>query len=93
MITASQLRAARGLLDWSRAQCAKVIGVSAETIKNIEQGKFVPAQTTVEKILSGFAEHGVEFYSQHVVALKDTIEAIKDGDNNDENTERTGTAD
>ena len=35
MITAAQLRAARGLLDWTRSDLAKAANVSPETIKNI----------------------------------------------------------
>lgn len=70
-ITSAQLRAARALLDWSRAQCAAVVGVSAETIKNIEQETFAPTPATLERILAGFSAHGVEFFSQHGVTLKD----------------------
>lgn len=69
-ITPVQLRAARALLDWSRAQCGKFAGISAETVKNIEQGKFTPSASTVEKILHVFSEHGVEFFTQHGVSLK-----------------------
>lgn len=70
VIFPSQLRAARGLMDWSRAQCGAIVGVSAETIKNIEQGKFTPAPSTVKKILAGFAAYGVDFITQHGVALR-----------------------
>ncbi|GEM_PF-1777610 len=71
-VTPEQLRAARALLDWSRTQCAKAVGLSAETIKNIEHDIFVPTQDTIEKIISGFSCHGVEFFTQHGVSLKDT---------------------
>src|SRR5580704_17675732 len=42
MITAAQLRAARGLLDWTRADLAKAANSSPETVKNIEHGTFKP---------------------------------------------------
>ncbi|MDD3181201.1 MAG: helix-turn-helix transcriptional regulator [Alphaproteobacteria bacterium] len=71
VITPEQLRAARGLLDWSRHVCGKVIGVSSETVKNIEKGVYVPSDDTVEKIINGFSIHGVSFFTQHGVSLKE----------------------
>jgi transcriptional regulator with XRE-family HTH domain len=61
MITAAQLRAARGLLDWSRSDLSKASKVSQETIKNIEHGVFRPQETTEEAIIGAFAAQGVEF--------------------------------
>lgn len=61
MITAAQLRAARGLLNWTRTELAKASGISAETIKNIEHGLYTPQESTVAAIVSGFAAHDVEF--------------------------------
>ncbi len=71
IVTPEQLRAARGLLDWSRSQCGKVVGVSAETVKNIEKGVYVPSDETIEKIISGFSVYGVSFFTQHGVALRE----------------------
>lgn len=70
MIKPSQLRAARALMDWSRVECASVVGVSPETIKNIEQEKFVPSPPTIEKIVHCFADYGVEFFVLHGVGIK-----------------------
>jgi len=56
-----QLRAARGLLHWSRSQCASAVGISPETIKNIEYGSYSPQSSTCQNILRTFAENGVEF--------------------------------
>jgi len=61
MITAAQLRAARGLLDWTRSDLAKAANVSPETIKNIEHGTFRPQETTAEAIVRAFSVHGVVF--------------------------------
>ena len=61
MITAAQLRAARGLLDWTRSDLAKAASVSPETIKNIEHGTFRPQENTADAITRAFAAHGVEF--------------------------------
>ncbi|MFA5040921.1 MAG: helix-turn-helix transcriptional regulator [Bdellovibrionales bacterium] len=61
MITASQLRAARGLLDWSRSDLSKASKVSQETIKNIEHGIFRPQETTEDAIIRAFAAQDVDF--------------------------------
>ncbi len=75
-----QLRAARALLDWSRAQCGKFVGISAETVKNIEHGQFMPTAATVEKIISVFSDHGVEFFTQHGVSLKEKLQQHSSAD-------------
>lgn len=61
MITPAQLRAARGLLDWTRSELAKASGLSAETIKNIEHGIYTPQENTIAAIVNAFATHHVEF--------------------------------
>ena len=61
MFTDAQLRAARGLLDWTRADLAKAAGVSPETIKNIEHGTFKPQEATADAIERAFAVHDVKF--------------------------------
>ena len=58
------LRAARGLLNWSREDLKKASGVSMETIKNIEGGIWKPNDDTHMKIVDTFAKHGVEFIWQ-----------------------------
>jgi DNA-binding XRE family transcriptional regulator len=74
MITAAQLRAARGLVDWTRNELAKAANVSPETVKNIEHGIFRPQEETAERIVKTFAAHGVEFTESEGVRLhKDTV--------------------
>ncbi len=70
MITAAQLRAARGLLDWSRSDLSKASGVSPETIKNIEHGTFRPQETTEDAIVRAFSSRGVEFTENEGVILR-----------------------
>jgi transcriptional regulator with XRE-family HTH domain len=77
-MTPAQLRAARGLLDWSRRELNAASGVSVDTLKNIETVKFTPQETTAEKLLITLAAHGVELigsrYVQGVVmVLKDKV--------------------
>ena len=38
MITSEQCRAARGLLDWTQAQLADAVGLSALSIRTFEKG-------------------------------------------------------
>jgi transcriptional regulator with XRE-family HTH domain len=74
MITAAQLRAARGLLDWTRADLAKAAGISPETVKNIEHGTFKPQEGTAENIYRAFAVHDVEFLENEGVRIRrDTV--------------------
>ncbi len=74
MITAAQLRAARGLLDWSRSELSKASKVSQETIKNIEHGVFRPQETTEEAIIRAFAAQGVEFVEANGVRqVRDSV--------------------
>jgi transcriptional regulator with XRE-family HTH domain len=65
-------------LNWSRKELNAASGVSVDTLKNIETGKFIPQETTTEKLLSSLAAHGVELigsrYVQGVVmVLKDKV--------------------
>jgi len=57
----SELRAARSMLDWSRGELAKEAGISAETIKNIEHGTFLPKEETLKAIIETFARYGIQF--------------------------------
>jgi DNA-binding XRE family transcriptional regulator len=70
MITAAQLRAARGLLDWTRADLAKAANISPETVKNIEHGTFRPQENTAEAIKRAFSAHDVVFIENEGVQLR-----------------------
>lgn len=74
MITAAQLRAARGLVDWTRNELAKAANISPETVKNIEHGIFRPQEETAERIVRTFKAQGVEFTDNEGVRLyKDSV--------------------
>lgn len=73
-ISGPQLRAARGMLDWTREQLAKEAGISQETIKNIEHGIFRPQESTTSAIIKAFAIHDVVFTeSEGVQVRKDSV--------------------
>ena len=50
MITADQLRAARGLLGWSQSNLAEASGVAISTIKRME-GNRGPLRSSAENLL------------------------------------------
>ncbi len=79
IITAAQLRAARGLLDWTRSELAKASGLSPETIKNIEHGIYTPQEATIKAILDTFAQNDVEFTENEGVRKRDDIISIIEG--------------
>ncbi len=57
----SQLRAARGMLGWSRGELAKEARLSAETIKNIEHSIYSPKEETIKTLVKVFARRGIQF--------------------------------
>jgi len=61
-MTPAQVRAARGFLGWARDELKAASGVSVETIKNIEHGRFHPHAETANKLRLTFAHHGVGFF-------------------------------
>jgi DNA-binding XRE family transcriptional regulator len=70
MITGPQLRAARGLLDWTRTELAEAAKISPETVKNIEHGTFRPQEQTAQAIYTAFAQHDVEFTDNQGVQVR-----------------------
>ena len=70
-LTAAQLRAARGLLDWTRADLADAAKVSPETVKNIEHGVFRPQEETAQRIIKAFEERDVMFTEHSGVRIAD----------------------
>lgn len=50
MVTASQVRAARALVDWSQQQLQEATGFSATTIKRMESDKIGPGKSSVENL-------------------------------------------
>ncbi len=63
MITSAQIRAARGLLDWSRKDLAEHSGVSFASMIRLESFEGIPSSNirTLEAIKKAFEEEGIEF--------------------------------
>lgn len=70
MITGRQIRAARGLLDWSAVALAKKAGLTRETINKIEDETVQPREGTLADIIRVFDENGVEFTPNSGLRLK-----------------------
>lgn len=63
MITSAQIRAARGLLNWSRKDLAENSGVSFASMMRLESFDGVPSSNikTLDAIKLAFEKEGVEF--------------------------------
>ena len=63
MITSSQIRAARGMLNWSRKDLAEHSGVSFASMMRLESFSGVPASNfkTLESVKQAFEKAGIEF--------------------------------
>jgi transcriptional regulator with XRE-family HTH domain len=78
-ISPSQLRAARGLLNWSRKDLAKFSGISEPTLHRYENGEHGPIAHTVNKLFAVFDKHGVEFSDHQGVRFKPSNITVYDG--------------
>jgi transcriptional regulator with XRE-family HTH domain len=72
MINPRQIRAARGLLDWSTADLAERVGLARDSIKRIEDGATTPREGTLSDIAAAFTDAGVEFIDNNGVRLRPT---------------------
>ena len=63
MITSAQIRAARGMLNWSRKDLAEHSGVSFASMMRLESFEGVPASNfkTLESVKQAFEKAGIEF--------------------------------
>jgi DNA-binding XRE family transcriptional regulator len=61
MVTAAQIRAARGLLGLSQVWLAKLAGISPTALVNIETGAGDPKASTLAAIIAALEKEGAEF--------------------------------
>lgn len=61
MLTGKQIRAARVFIDWQAKDLAKAVGCSRVAIQNYERGLTRPKPEMSDKIVSAFAQEGIEF--------------------------------
>ena len=60
-LTASQIRAARGVLNWSQEELAEASTLSIATIRKLELGNISPRGNTNQLICQAFENAGLEF--------------------------------
>ena len=65
MISASQCRAARGLLDWSQQDLANRSGVGIVTIRQLEGETHQPRRATLTVVRQALEKAGVEFIEEN----------------------------
>jgi transcriptional regulator with XRE-family HTH domain len=65
VITPSQCRAARGLLEWSQQELAEYAQVGVVTVHQLEAGTSEPRRATLQAIRRAFETAGVEFIDEN----------------------------
>ena len=61
IVSARQIRAARGLLGWTRTALADRAIVSTTTVADIERGDVNPKTSTMISIIHALEKAGIEF--------------------------------
>ncbi len=69
-ITTAQMRAARGLLNWSQQDLSERTDISATSIGSIENGISTPRESTLTAIRKAFEDSGIEFLPNDGVRKK-----------------------
>ena len=60
MLTPEQCRAARGWLDWSQSDLAKLAHVSLSTVRDFEKGRRMPIANNMEALRRAIEAAGVQ---------------------------------
>ena len=79
-VSASQIRAARALLDWSQEDLASASDLSIATIHKIESGQISPRNKTISSIISTMEQANIEFTSPMGVQLKSNDVRVLEGE-------------
>lgn len=78
MLTISQIKAARALLDWTQADLARAAAVHLNVVNNIERGTANPRQGTLEKLQAALEGNGIALIGNRGVELRrDTVTMLK----------------
>lgn len=69
-ITTAQIRAARGLLNWTQHDLSERTDISATSIGAIENGQTMPRESTLQAFRKAFEDAGIEFTDNQGVAFR-----------------------
>lgn len=64
-VTSAQVRAARGLLNWTVRDLAERAGVHRNTVTNVETGRYAGDPATLAAIRSALEAAGVRFIAEN----------------------------
>ena len=78
-ITNAQIRAARGILNWSQGDLAEHTGISVTSIGGIENGQTTPRESTQNIIQKTFENHNIEFLPDSGVRMRKSDVRIFEG--------------
>lgn len=81
MIDASQIRAARALLDWNLSDLADRTGMTVNGISGIERERVQPTTTSSNLMQEAFENAGVEFLPNSGLRMRDRQIVTHNGDN------------
>lgn len=59
ILSPDQCRAARGLLNWTRAQLAEYAGVSRSTVRDFERGRHEPHRAAEALLIQALERGGI----------------------------------
>jgi len=65
MLTPEQSRADRGLLDWSQHALADGAQVGLSTVRNFEEGRYIPIRNNLSAMRTTLEAAGVEFIPEN----------------------------
>ena len=65
MVTPSQCRAARGLLDWSQQELADKAQIGVVTVRQLEAGMHQPRRATLDVVKRCLEAAGIEFIDEN----------------------------
>ena len=81
MLSARQIRAARGLLEWSSKELAGKVGITQATLSKIETELAQPQERTLSSIANVLDMNGVEFLDGDGVKMRQSEVRVFSGKN------------
>lgn len=80
MMTASQCRAARALLNWSQADLANTAQVGISTVRTFEADTAIPRRATLAMMVLALEKHGIVFLAAGDPALGEGVSLRQSAD-------------